>query len=293
MTGYSQNVTAALLFMLVSTVLLSSMHGLVRLLSADLHPFVIVFFRNLFGLLAVWPLIMKAGVSSLKSDQGKVYLFRSFVGITAMLSWFFALSKVAISNATALSFSTSIFASIIAWLFLGEVMRLRRWIAIFIGLAGVLVVLRPTVDGFNVYSLLVLLSAVSWGASIAMAKHLSKRDSATTIVGWMSISLTLLSLGPALIYWRMPDGFELAILAVIGILATCGHLLLTKSVQMADTAVVMSIDFSRIIWAALIGILFFGDRLDRWTVVGAAIIFTAGWYIIFRESRPYNPLRSR
>lgn len=261
------------------------MHASVRGLSDELHPFVIVFFRNLFGLIAVAPLILRSGITSLKTDHTKLYVLRALIGITAMMSWFYALSLVPLTNATAISFSTTIFATLSAWLFLGEKMRIRRWAAIFVGLIGVLVVLQPDASGFNRYSLLVLFSAIAWGTSISIVKKLSAVESVTSIVAWMSISLTVLSLPPALYYWQTPTTDQLLWLALIGVLATGGHLLMTRALQMADTAVVMSMDFGRLVWTAILGAWFFSEILDAWTAVGAMIIFAAGWYIIFRETK--------
>ncbi len=271
--------------MLVSTMLIASMHTTVRGLSDDLHPFVIVFFRNLFGLFAVAPLILRAGVTSLKTDHTKLYVLRALIGITAMMSWFYALSLVPLTNATAISFSTTIFATLSAWLFLGEKMRLRRWAAIVIGLVGVIVVLQPDTGGFNRYSLLVIFSAAAWGTSISIVKRLSAVESVTSIVAWMSISLTILSLPPALYFWQTPTINQFWWLALIGVLATGGHLLMTQALQMADTAVVMSMDFTRLIWTAILGAWLFNEALNTWTAVGATIIFAAGWYIIFRETK--------
>lgn len=284
-SGRSASTGQALAYMLLSTVLLASMHGLIRSLSADLHPFVIVFFRNLLGLVAIMPLLIRAGFSSLKTNKPGLYTVRAIVGLLAMLSWFFALSKVPITHATALSFSTTIFATLCAWFFLGEKMRFRRWAAILVGITGVLVVLRPDAAGFNVYSLLVVVSAVAWGGAISIVKHLSQTETVTSIVGWMGISLTLLSIVPAMYYWQTPTLSQFLVLSVIGILATGGHLLMTSALQMADTAVVMSMDFFRLVWTAIIGSVFFTELLDMWTVLGACIIFAAGWYIIFRESQ--------
>ena len=287
MAGSSRSASTglALAYMLFSTVLLASMHGLIRSLSADLHPFVIVFFRNFLGLVAIMPLLFRAGFSSLKTNKPGLYTVRAIIGLLAMMSWFFALSKVPITHATALSFSTTIFATLCAWLFLGEKMRIRRWAAILVGITGVLVVLRPDMAGFNVYSLLVVVSAVAWGGAISIVKHLSQTETVTSIVGWMGISLTLLSIIPAIYYWQTPTFPQFLVLCVIGILATGGHLLMTSALQMADTAVVMSMDFFRLVWTAIIGSVFFTELLDMWALLGACIIFAAGWYIIFRESQ--------
>lgn len=273
------------MLMLGATLMLASMHGLVRLLSSDMHPFMIVFFRNLFGLVAVMPLLLRAGIGSLKTQHPKLHLIRAGVGVVAMLGWFYALSKVPIANATALSFSTTIFATVSAWLFLGEQLRWRRSAAIVVGLIGVYVVLRPSAEGFNIYALLVLLTSIAWGLSLTIVKHLSKTETPTSIVSWMGITLVILSFWPALTVWQTPTTEQLVWLFLVGALATAGHLLMTTSIQMADTSLIMSVDFTRLIWTALIGAYFFNEVLDAWTFVGASIIFLAGWYIVFRESR--------
>ena len=279
----------ALGFMLLSTLLLAIMHALVRLLGNDLHPFIIVFFRNLFGLIAILPLLIKGGKQSLATNNPKLHLLRALVGTAAMASWFFALTRVPIANATALSFSTAIFATVCAWFFLNETVRLRRGIAIGIGFAGVFVAMQPDATGFNNYSLLVLLSAITWGASVSIVKLLTRTESVTCIVGWMAILLTIITFIPAILVWQTPELTQMALLMVIGALATAGHLLMTRALQLADTALVMSVDFSRLIWASILGVWWFGETLTGYTFIGAAIIFGAGLYIVFRESRMSRP----
>lgn len=284
-TDVHSTTSRAVLLMLGATLMLASMHGLVRLLSSDMHPFMIVFFRNLFGLVAILPLLLRAGFGSLKTRHPRLHMLRAGVGIIAMLGWFYALSKVPIANATALSFSTTIFATVSAWLFLGETLRWRRSAAIVVGLIGVYVVLRPSAEGFNIYALLVVLTSIAWGLSLTVVKHLSKTETPTSIVSWMGITLVFLSLWPALTVWQTPTMEQLLWLFLVGALATAGHLLMTTSIQMTDTSIVMSVDFTRLIWTAMIGAYFFNEVLDVWTFVGASIIFLAGWYIVFRESR--------
>ncbi|MFK7859935.1 MAG: DMT family transporter [Granulosicoccus sp.] len=284
-TNIHGTTTRAVIFMLGATVMLASMHGLVRQLSTDIHPFVIVFFRNVFGLVAILPLLLRAGFGSLITRNPRLHMIRAGVGIIAMLGWFYALSKVPIANATALSFSTVIFATVSAWLFLGEKLRWRRSAAIVLGLIGVYVVLRPSAEGFNIYALLVLFTSIAWGLSLTIVKQLSKTETPTSIVSWMGITLVVLSIWPALTVWQTPSIEQLFWLFLVGALATAGHLLMTTAIQMADTSLVMSVDFTRLVWTALIGAYFFNEILDAWTFVGAGIIFLAGWYIVFRESR--------
>jgi drug/metabolite transporter (DMT)-like permease len=132
--------------------------------------------------------------------------------------------------------------------------------------------------------LLILVSCVFWGLSVTLVKLLTRTDSTTNIVAWMSILLTILSLPLALMYWQWPSPDQFLLLGFMGILATLGHLGITQALSLAETTVVMSIDFMRLIWGALIGAFFFGNRFDIYTWIGASVIFASGLYIIFRES---------
>lgn len=278
------NTTKGLLFMFMATMVLALMHGMVRYLGEDLHPFVIAFYRNLFGLVAVLPLVIKVGFSGLRTSNPPLMILRGFSGLIAMVTWFYGLATVPTAEATALSFTAAIFAAIAAFLFLGEKMRVRRWAAIGGGFVGVIIVLQPNSENYNPYMLLVLVSCVFWGLSVTIVKYLTRTDSTTSIVAWMSITLTILSLPPALLYWQWPDAQQLLLLGVMGLLGTLGHLGMARALLLTDTTAVMSIDFMRLVWGALIGVYFFGDGFDIYTWIGASVIFASGLYIIFRES---------
>lgn len=276
--------TKGLLLMFLSTIVLANMHGMVRYLGADLHPFVIAFYRNLFGLIAVLPLVYRIGIRGMRTSRPLVNLLRSVSGIIAMLTWFYGLATVPTAEATALSFTAAIFSALAAFVFLREKMRLRRWLAILGGFIGVLVVLQPNSENFNPNMLFILISCIFWGLSVTIVKFLTRTDSSTSIVAWMAILLTTMSFPPALLYWQWPATTDLLLLGAMGVLGTMGHLWMAKALSLADTTAVMSIDFMRLIWAALIGFFFFGDVFQINTWVGAVIIFASGLYIIFRES---------
>jgi len=270
--------------MVLATIFLASMHSMVRYVGADMHPFVLVFFRNLFSFIIIIPLLIRAGRGALKSSNYGLLFSRGVIGIAAMLAWFYSLAYVPITEATALSFTAAIFTALTAIIFLGERVRFRRWAAIFCGFTGVLVVLQPNTDNFNPLMLLILFSAMLWALSLTMIKHLSKTDTPTSLVAWMSILLTVLSFPLALFYWQSPVGEQWLWLIAIGTLGTLGNLCMVRALALADITAVMSIDFFRLLWGALIGIYFFGDQMRVTTWLGAAIIFASGLYIIFRES---------
>ncbi len=261
------------------------MHALVRHVGGELHPFEIGFFRNLFGFVAVLPLAVRGGRQVLVSAQPRLQLLRGAVGVVALMTWFYALSIVPIAEATALSFTASVFAAIGAVVFLGETMGIRRWAAVGLGFAGMIVILRPGVSAVSPGALLVLLSAVCWGSGVVIVKRLSRTDSTVTIVTWMAAMMVVLSSVPALWVWETPTLVQLGWLAAIGALGTIGMLSFTQALKMVDATTILPLDFARLVWASLIGLWAFGERPDAATWVGGAIIVASTSYIAWREAR--------
>lgn len=271
--------------MLVSTVMFSAMHTMVRHVGQELHPFEVAFFRNLFGLVVVLPLLIRVGWNGLRTRHPYMLLMRSVLGGIAMLTWFYGLSVVPVAEATALSFTNVIFASIGVTLFLGESMRLSRWMAVGFGFLGALIILRPGLQSVSSGMWLVLLSSFAWGMAVVMVKYLSRTDSVVSIVAWMVIVLTVLSLIPALLVWAWPTLPQLGWLMVIGALATSAHLAMVKALKLADASALLPLDFTRLIWAAIFGYLAFAESPDNWTWVGGAVVIASATYLIVREAR--------
>ena len=272
------------LLMLAATAVLTCMHASVRHVSDGMHTFEITFFRNLFGLVAILPLALRAGIGSLRSRQPGLQILRSAFGVVAMFTWFYGLSAVPIAQATALSFTAVIFGSIGAALVLGERMGPRRWSAVVAGFAGTLVILRPGVTDVDPAAFIVVLSSICWAGAMLTVKRLSITDSVVCIVTWNSVLLTVLSLPMALSVWVTPSLEQLLWLSLIGILATLGHLAMTGAFKASDAAVVFPVDYMRLLWAAVIGYLAFGEIPDIWTWVGGTIIFASTIYIAYREA---------
>jgi drug/metabolite transporter (DMT)-like permease len=270
--------------MLAATAVLTCMHATVRYVSRDMHAFEIAFFRNLFGLIAILPLAIRAGIGNLKSRQPGFQLIRSGFGLAAMLTWFYGLSVVPIAQATALSFTSVIFGSMGATLILGERMGVRRWSAVGAGFAGALIILRPGFDAVEPGALIVMLSSICWAGALLTVKRLSSTDTIVCIVTWNSVLLTVLSLPMAIPVWVAPSIEQLVWLALIGILATLGHLAMTGAFKFSDATVVFPVDYTRLLWASVIGYLAFGEIPDVWTWIGGSIIFASTTYIAYREA---------
>ncbi len=261
------------------------MTGLIRYVSGGLHPFEIVFFRNLFGLAALTPWFLRVGRTGLATRRRPLHFWRGIVGLVAMLAWFYAISAIPLAEAVALTFTAPLFATVGAVLVLGEVVRLRRLTAILFGFVGAMIILRPGLGNISLGTGMALLSAVAMANSVIIVKLLSRTETTPTIVAWGQLIVLPLSVVPAVLVWRWPDPMDLVWLALIGVLATLGHLAVTRSFTVADTTAVMPYDFLRLVFTAIIGFALFGERPDGWTLVGAGVIFLSSFYVARREAR--------
>jgi drug/metabolite transporter (DMT)-like permease len=272
-----------MLWMFLTTLMIVSMHSFIRRLSGELHPFEIAFFRNLFGTPILAYLLYRYGWGLFRTDQVRVHFGRSFGHVCAMMMFFVAISITPLATANALSFTAPLFASVLAMLFLGEVFRWRRWGALAIGFAGTLVIIRPGLIEVGTGPLLILAASSLWGIILVVMKALGRSDSPPTMVAYMVVFMTPMSLIPALFHWQWPNPEQLGLMALMGLVGTAGHLTLTQALRLADTAVVVPIDFFKLVWASLFGYIFFTEVPDVFTWVGGVMIFAGATYLAIRE----------
>ncbi len=280
----SQPLRAALL-MLGSTVFFALMAVAIRLASATLHTFEIAFFRNFFGLIAALPLLLRHGPDLLRTTQLPRYLFRCVIGAVSMMAGFWAIGHLPLAQAVALSYSTPIFVTIAAVIFLHEQVRARRWAAVALGFVGVMIIVRPGSDSFTAGSLVALTAAVLSGIVAIQIKQLSKVEPADRIVFYTTLLWVPMSLLPALTVWEWPQGIAWAWVVAAGFLGTGGHMLWTRALKLGDVSALTPISFMQLPIVAVAGWLLFQEPLDRWTALGAGVIFVANAYIAHRESQ--------
>ena len=258
---------------------------LVRLLGADLHPFEINFFRNVFSLLVLAPVILRHGLRHLRTRRLGLHAFRGVIYGCSQLAFFLALIMIPLAKVSALSFTAPLFTTVTAVIVLGEVIRFRRITALGVGFAGTWIILRPGVVEVELGSILVLLGSLGWGASMIVVKILSRSDSSISITFYGALFVSPIALIAAIPFWETPTLAELAWLAAIGIIATLSNLCFNQAIKEADLTVLLPFDFTRLIWAAIIGYLVFAEAPSIWTWVGGAMIFVAATYLAIRESR--------
>ena len=250
---------------------------------AGMHPAQTVFLRLLFALILILPFALRARLTFSKTQQLKTHMLRSAVGICAMWVWFMSISIVPITDQTALSFLAPIFTTLGAILFLKEIVRIRRWLAIIIGLFGAIVIVRPGFAELSVGHLYAVGSAMMMGMSMLLIKHLTAKDSPLMIVFFSHIFMTPLAFVPAMLVWsHFPPELYLYLMGFAPF-AFFGHFALAKAYSLADASFVAALDYARLPFAALIGWLMFAEFSDIWTWIGASIIFASAFYIVRRE----------
>jgi drug/metabolite transporter (DMT)-like permease len=244
----------------------------------------VVFFRNFAGFAFMLPWLCRTGLSALRTDHTRYYLGRSFMGFLSMLLWFTALAMMPLAEATALSFTSPLFATIFAVLLLHEVVRARRWSATVIGFLGAMIILRPGMESLGLAHWLVLASSALGGLNAILIKQLTRTENANAIVTYMTLYIIPMSLVPALFVWTMPPLHTWPLIALLGFIATLGHQAMTRAFAATDTTIVMSFDYARLPFVAVIAWFAFGEVPDLWTWVGAAVIVGASTYIAHREA---------
>lgn len=264
---------------------LALMMLLVRLTSHSQHTLEIVFFRNLFGFLAILPVLLRNHRAVLFPTRPGLLLLRASMGFTAMCLWFGALALAPLAEATALSFTAPIFTTLLAVLFLGERMRLRRWLVTLAAFAGALLIVRPGFRELGPEVLFALAAAVVWGASSIVVKILGRTEPPEVIVTWMVVPFIPVSLLMALPVWRTPDSTELLYFALMGLAGSVGHFCVSRALSLTEAGIVAPYDYLRLPFVALLGWLVLGERVDPWTWVGGGLIAGAGILLARRETR--------
>ncbi|MFM1988339.1 MAG: Riboflavin transporter [Pseudomonadota bacterium] len=266
--------TRGILWALGAGLAFQAANASMRALSLAIDPMQAQFLRYVVGLLPLLPLVVSAGgLHRLRPESFKGQFWRAGLHTLGLVLWFIALPQMPLADMTAISFTNPLFVLIgAAWL-LKEPMNAARWIAVAVGFAGVLVIVGPGFAGTGGwYSLLMLASAPVFAASFLVTKVLTRRDSASVIVLWQTLMISLLSLPLALPVWQWPTAGQWGLSLIGGVAGTLGHWFLTRSFASADISATQSVKFVDLLWAALIGWLAFGDALRPTTLLGGAVI---------------------
>jgi len=263
----------------------TGMMAISRHLSPDLHVFVIVLFRSLFGLVFLSPLAFRQGGRRLQTKRFRLYAIRGVTAYLSLVGYFYAATYIPLADISAIVFTRPVFACIAAILFLGELARGRRWVAIGIGFIGALVVVRPGFAEINIGVLFALGAVAMTVCNTIFIKSLSFTDHPDTIAIYQGLSVAPLALIAALFVWSTPTLEQFGWLLAMGALGAATQRTLARSYAAADATVVTVLDFLRLPIAALVGLVVFGEWPVIWVWVGGAIIVASSFLLTQRESK--------
>jgi len=270
--------------MSLSAVSFGCLMGLARHLGQDMHIFVFSFWRFVFGLLFFAPWFWRMGTGRLKTRRLGMHVVRAVFLIVSSVSIMLAIMIMPLDEATALSFTTPLFAVIAAVVFLKEKAGPRRWTALVIGFLGMLIILRPGAEMINEGALLVLLSAVTFAGVVICGKLLTRTENPELIVAYLAMISVPLSLPLALPYWQWPTPEQYFWLVLAGIFFNLNMYGIVKALQNGDASATQPYDFLRLPTTAGVGWLAFGETSDILTWIGAAVIFASSVFITHREA---------
>jgi drug/metabolite transporter (DMT)-like permease len=262
----------------------SSMNGMIREASADIHAFEIAFFRNVFGLLALVPMLLKAGLgATMRTRRPWLHVLRGCLNAVAMLSFFYAVTITPLATVAALGFTAPLFAAVLAIPFLGERPGWRRWAGLVAGFIGALVIIRPGVTDVGFGVLMVLLSSVAWAGALIVIKLLARTETSLTITIFAALFLTPITGIAALFFWSTPASSTWLLLVGIGAFGSLTQWSIAQAFHEADATVVLPFDFTKLLWASAIGYVFFKEVPDPLALLGGAIILGSVTYVAYRE----------
>lgn len=274
-----------ILWVALSGVLFALLNVFTLIPAQHLNPYVMAFLRYFFGALFLIPIVFRLGLyRSLHTNRLGLHISRGAIHTAGMMLWFVALPLTTLAEITALGFTGPIFVTIGAALFLGEDVRLRRWIAVIVGFIGAMIIIRPGFSAFHLGVICILISTPIFSASNLMSKALASTDSANTIVIWQNIVIVICAAPFAIWFWQNPGWGDIVWFLLAGLAGTLGHICQQRGYQLADITLLQPIGFLSLIYNTVLGYLLFFQQPDVWTFVGAAVIFGSAMYISHREA---------
>ena len=258
----------------------------VRELSASLPTPEILFFRCLFTMALLVPWAVRAGRDAVRIRRPWPNLLRGVSTFAAMTMWFHAIGVVPLADAVAIQSAYPLFTILLAMLLFAERPGIRRWLATLAGFAGVLVIVRPGFVAVGLPTAMLLGAALCYAVSNICVKAMADTESPTRMVFTVNALLLAFSAVPTALMWVTPSLDALPWIALLAGSGFAAHMCLTRALATGEAGAVMPFDFLRLPFAALGGLMLYGEVPDLWTVAGGVLVFASAIYIAMREARP-------
>jgi drug/metabolite transporter (DMT)-like permease len=260
-----------------------------RELAGGLSTFQILFFRSLIGLAVIGLLLWRAGWALARTARPGLHLVRNLAHFGGQFGWFLGLGYIPLAEVFAIEFTTPIWTAIWAALLLGERVTGPRAAAVGLGLAGLLLILRPGLQAVQPVALAVLASAVCYALSHTLTRRLALNDAPLTILFFMTVIQLPMGLILSLPSWRWPMAEQWPWLMLVGLSALSAHYCMARALALADATVVVPLDFLRLPLIAVVGAVFYGEPLAAPVFGGAALMLLGNWINLRAEGRRRAP----
>lgn len=249
----------------------------------DMSAIQAAFMRYLFGLILVLPLVVKVRRLPRRDEIGW-YSLRGVFHAGGLALWFYSATRIPVAEVTALGFTAPIFATVGAALFLSEKLHMRRLLAVLVAFAGTMVILRPGFAVVDPGAWAQLIGAPMFAASLLIGKRMTRTQTTTEVVVYLSAFVTVFLAIPAAFVWQTPTWEQIGWLVLIATLATLGHFTMTQGLRATDIAVTQPVWFTQLVLASVAGFVFFGEQPLIWTYLGSLMIIGSATYIAHREA---------
>ncbi len=279
------------IWMVVSGLNFVAVTAIVKYLGTEVPPAQSAFLRYLLGLVFIFPLLKEFFQTKFTGEELILFGIRGVFHTIGVLCWFYAMTEITIAEVTSLNYLTPVFLSFSAILILGESLTARRMLAIFIALLGACLILRPGFRELSTGHLAMMVTVVSFTISYLIAKKVTGRLNAEMIITMLTITLTVGLFPAAVVVWITPTLQQLFWLFLVAFFATAGHYTMTKAFYSAPVTATQPVTFLQLVWATLLGTLFFGEPVDLWVIFGGTIIIGSVTFLAWREVVYY--LRNR
>ncbi|WP_455844922.1 DMT family transporter [Pantoea agglomerans] len=260
----------------------------------------VIFFRSFIALfpLLIWLKMQGNVLENLKTRNLFGHFIRGFSGTGGMYFNYLALVYISLADATALSYAAPLFTVIMAAMLLKERVRVSRWIAVVVGLSGILIMLSSSLSAngalfshgasnatASLGVALALLAALCSATSNVQIRFLNGIEKPGAIVFYFSLMTTVIGLATALFGWSKPSAMQLLLLVGCGLFGGLAQILVTLSLRYADASLLAPFDYTTLVWSMLIGYLFLNSLPGSTTLLGASIVALAGIFAVWREKR--------
>tara|TARA_R110000868_G_scaffold11116_8_gene54479 strand:+ start:10862 stop:11749 length:888 start_codon:yes stop_codon:yes gene_type:complete len=257
----------------------------VKFTGKSIHPAQMSLFRYGIGFVLLAPLFIRTGRARLQTKRLKLHFFRAIIASVGQAGVYYAVIHLHLADATAMTFTRPLFLTILAILILKEVVGSHRWAATVIGFSGVIVMMRPFGGEVDIAWGVALFTAFLFAAGLIMIRVLGRDDPPGTILFWYHIFGVLIFAGPAAYVWVDPTPLEWVQLCLIATSTAIGMNFFVRGFSVGESSLMGTMEYTRLVFAALAGYFIFSEIPDIWTGVGAAIIVSATIYITRHEAR--------